>query len=263
MDLQLQNQLVLITGSTQGIGKEIAKTFAEEGARVIINSRTQDKVDRIANELSEYGEVHGFAADISTAAGANDLIDKVKDLGDLDILINNTGFFEVKQLEDVADEEWLSYFETNIMSIVRLSRYFLPRMLERNSGRIINISSEAGVKPLAAMIPYSTTKGAVNSLTRGMAERTKGTNVTVNAVLPGPTWTEGIAEFMEGAAKEAGEDLDSFTRDYFKTNEPTSLIQRFAAVEEVANTVVFLASSKAAAINGASQRVEGGIIRSI
>ncbi|MEC1929168.1 SDR family NAD(P)-dependent oxidoreductase, partial [Bacillus amyloliquefaciens] len=137
------------------------------------------------------------------------------------------------------------------------------QMLERNSGRILNISSEAGVKPLAQMIPYSMTKTALISLSRGMAEMTKGTNVTVNSVLPGPTWTEGVASYMEGAAKAAGEDTDSFVRDYFKVNEPTSLIQRYATPEEVANTIVFLASDAASAINGIAQRVEGGIIRSI
>ena len=163
----------------------------------------------------------------------------------------------------MTDDEWTRYFEVNVMSAVRLCRRFLPQMLERNSGRILNISSEAGVKPLAQMIPYSMTKTALISLSRGMAEMTKGTNVTVNSVLPGPTWTEGVASYMEGAAKAAGEDTDSFVRDYFKVNEPTSLIQRYATPEEVANTIVFLASDAASAINGIAQRVEGGIIRSI
>ncbi|WLR49796.1 SDR family oxidoreductase [Bacillus tianshenii] len=263
MDLQLQGKLVLVTGSTQGIGKEIAATFVREGARVVVNGRTAEKVEQVVKELSKCGEVHGVAADLATADGAEKLIRKVDELGELDVLVNNTAFFEVKQLEDVTEEEWMDYFQTNIMSVVRLSRHFLPKMLKRDTGRILNISSEAGVKPLAQMIPYSTTKGAVNSLTRGLAERTKGTNVTVNDVLPGPTWTEGVANFMKGAAEDAGEDLESFTKNYFKNNEPTSLIQRFGTVEEVASTVVFLASPHASAINGASQRVEGGIIRSI
>lgn len=263
MDMQLQNKLVLVTGSTQGIGKETARQYAKEGARVIVNGRTQSKLDNIVKELSADGEVHGIAADVSTEEGANKLIEAVEALGDLDILVNNTSIFEVKQVEEVTDEEWMNYFNTNILSVVRLARHFLPNMLERNTGRIINISSEAAVKPLAEMIPYSTTKGAVNSLTRGLAERTKGTNVTVNSVLPGPTWTEGVAGFMEGAAEDAGEDLESFTENYFKNNEPTSLIQRFGTVHEVASTVIFLSSPHASGINGNTQRVEGGIIRSV
>ncbi|MYL39530.1 SDR family NAD(P)-dependent oxidoreductase [Halobacillus litoralis] len=263
MDLQLKDKLILVTGSTQGIGKEIAKTFLEEGARVVINGRTAEKLDHVVEEFKHLGDIQGIAADVSTKEGADALIQKVDAIGDLDVLVNNTAMFEVKDVEDVTDEEWMGYFETNIMSAVRLSRHFLPKMLERDTGRILNISSEAGVKPLAEMIPYSTTKGAVNSLTRGLAERTKGTSVTVNAVLPGPTWTEGVAGFMQGAAENAGEELESFTKDYFNNNEPTSLIQRFGTVEEVAGIVVYLASPKASAINGAMQKVEGGIIRSV
>ncbi|KGX90723.1 oxidoreductase [Pontibacillus halophilus JSM 076056 = DSM 19796] len=263
MDFKLKNKLVLVTGSTQGIGKETAKTFLNEGARVIVNGRTQEKVDGIVKELTEFGEVHGVAADLSSPEGADKMIKAVDDLGTLDVLVNNTAWFEVKQIEEITEEEWMNYFQTNIMSVVRLSSHYLPKMLERDAGRIINISSEAGVKPIAPMIAYSTTKGAVNALTRGLAERTKGTNVTVNAVLPGPTWTEGVEGFMKGAAEDAGEELESFTENYFKANEPTSLIQRFGTVEEVASTVVFLASQQASAINGNMQRVEGGIIRSL
>ncbi len=215
---------MLITGSTQGIGKQIAKTFLEEGARVVINGRTQDKLNHVVTELSSIGEIHGIAADVSNAKGADHLISQVDAIGELDVLVNNTAVFEVKKIEDVTDEEWLNYFQVNIMSAVRLSRHYLPKMLERNTGRILNISSEAAVKPLAEMIPYSTTKGAINSLTRGLAERTKGTKVTVNSILPGPTWTEGVEGFMKGAAENAGEDLESFTKNYFKNNEPTSLL---------------------------------------
>ncbi|MED5047859.1 SDR family NAD(P)-dependent oxidoreductase [Bacillus siamensis] len=262
MELQLERKLVLITGSTSGIGKAAAKSFLTEGAEVIVNGRKKETVERTVEELSAYGTVHGIAADLSRQEEADDLIKRAAGIGEVDILVNNLGFFEVKDFADVSDDEWTRYFEVNVMSAVRLCRRFLPQMLERNSGRILNISSEAGVKPLAQMIPYSMTKTALISLSRGMAEMTKGTN-TVNSVLPGPTWTEGVASYMEGAAKAAGEDTDSFVRDYFKVNEPTSLIQRYATPEEVANTIVFLASAAASAINGTAQRVEGGIIRSI
>jgi Dehydrogenases with different specificities (related to short-chain alcohol dehydrogenases) len=263
MDLQLKDKLVLITGSTSGIGKAAAKSFLQEGAAVIVNGRKQETVDRTIEELSGYGTVHGAAADLSKTDEAAAFIEKVNEIGDIDILVNNLGFFEVKDFADVTDEEWNQYFEVNVMSAVRTSRHFLPKMLAKNSGRILNIASEAGVKPLPTMIPYSMTKTALISLSRGMAEMTKGTNVTVNSVLPGPTWTEGVASYMEGAAQAAGQDTDTFIKDYFKVNEPTSLIQRYATAEEVANTIVFLASDAASAINGTAQRVEGGIIRSL
>ncbi|KAA6443798.1 SDR family NAD(P)-dependent oxidoreductase [Bacillus atrophaeus] len=263
MDLQLNNKLVVVTGSTSGIGKAAAKSFLQEGAAVIVNGRKEETAKRTAEELASYGTVYGIAADLSNPAEAKDFIEQVNQIGDVDILVNNLGFFEVKDFAEVTDEEWHQYFEVNVMSAVRLSRHFLPKMLAANSGRILNIASEAGVKPLPQMIPYSMTKTALISLSRGMAEMTKGTNVTVNSVLPGPTWTEGVASYMEGAAKAEGQDTHTFVKDYFKVNEPTSLIQRYATAEEVANTIVFLASDAASAINGTSQRVEGGIIRSI
>ncbi|MBL6009356.1 SDR family oxidoreductase [Bacillus halotolerans] len=263
MDLQLKDKLVLITGSTSGIGKAAAKSFLQEGAAVIVNGRKQETVDRTVEELSSYGTVHGAAADLSKPDEAAAFLEKVKQIGDIDVLVNNLGFFEVKDFAEVTDEEWNQYFEVNVMSAVRTSRHFLPKMLAKNSGRILNIASEAGVKPLSTMIPYSMTKTALISLSRGMAEMTKGTKVTVNSVLPGPTWTEGVASYMEGAAKAAGQDTDTFVKDYFKVNEPTSLIQRYATAEEVASTIVFLASDAASAINGTAQRVEGGIIRSL
>ncbi|MFN2744233.1 MULTISPECIES: SDR family NAD(P)-dependent oxidoreductase [Bacillus] len=263
MDLQLKNKLVLVTGSTAGIGKAAAEAFLTEGARVIINGRTEDKVQSVVDELSKYGTVHGIAADLSDPKQSRTLIEKTEQIGELDILVNNMGFFEVKDFADVTDEEWLEYFEVNVLSAVRLCRAFLPKMLKRNAGRILNLASEAGIKPLPQMIPYSMTKTSLISLSRGLAEMTKGTNVTVNSVLPGPTWTEGVANYMKGAAEAENTDLDTFVKDYFKVNEPTSLIQRYAKPEEVASTIVYLASEKAAAINGSAQRVEGGIIRSI
>lgn len=263
MNLQLTDKLVLVTGSTSGIGKGIAESLVREGAKVIVNGRTEDRVEKVVEELSSIGTVYGIAADIANSEESHKLIEEVKNIGPLDVLINNMGIFEVKPFSDVSDEEWMSYFQTNVLSAVRLSREFLPDMLSRDTGRVLNIASEAGVKPLPQMIPYSVTKSSLISLSRGLAEMTKGSNITVNSVLPGPTWTDGVAEFMKGSAAEENKDLESFTRDYFKHNEPTSLIQRFATIEEVANTVAFLASPLSSAINGSAQRVEGGIIRSL
>ena len=214
-------------------------------------------------ELSDFGTVYGIRADVSKKDESEELIAKVNDIGDLDVLVNNTGVFTVKPFEEVTDEEWLEYYQINVMSAVRLSRAFLGKMMDRNAGRIINIASEAGIKPYPELIPYGVSKTALITLSRGLAEVAKGTNVTVNSVLPGPTWTEGFGTFITDLAKENGQDLETFISEYFKNDQPSSLIQRYATVEEVADTTVFLASDKASAINGAAQRVEGGIIQSI
>jgi NAD(P)-dependent dehydrogenase (short-subunit alcohol dehydrogenase family) len=264
MDLGLKGKTVLVTGSTMGIGKAIASSFSKEGAHVIINGRNEATVQKVVDELSTSdSKVTGVAADLTSPDDVEKLVQQINDIGNLDVLVNNVGIFEAKPFEDVTDEAWLHYFNVNLMTAIRLSRIYLPRMLQRNSGRIIMMASEAGLKPLPLMIHYSVTKTALIGLARGLAELTKGTRVTVNSVLPGPTWTEGVEQFMKGAAEYEGKALDYFIADYFKTNEPTSLIQRFATVEEVADTVVYLASEKASAVNGSSQRVEGGIVRSI
>ncbi|MCD7035257.1 SDR family oxidoreductase [Metabacillus sp. GX 13764] len=263
MDLKLQGKTALITGSTAGIGKGIAEELLKEGAHVIVNGRSGKRVDQTVSDLTHLGKVYGIAADLSKPDGSQNLIKQAEEIAEIDILINNLAFFEVKAFEEVTDEEWEDYFQVNIMSAVRMSRHFLPKMIKRNNGRLLNIASEAGIKPVPSMIPYSMTKTSLISLSRGLAELTKGTKVTVNAVLPGPTWTEGVENFLKGAAQAENKDLESYTMDYFKENEPSSLIQRFATIEEVASTVAFLASEKASAINGTSQRVEGGIIRSI
>ncbi|WP_286174485.1 SDR family oxidoreductase [Pseudomonas sp. ISL-88] len=201
MQLQLEQKLVLITGSTSGIGKAAAKSFLAEGASVIVNGRKKDTVERTVEELSPYGTVHGIAADLSRQEEADELIEQVSRIGETDILVNNLGFFEVKDFAEVTDGEWSRYFEVNVMSAVRLCRRYLPQMLERNSGRILNISSEAGVKPLAQMIPYSMTKTALISLSRGMAEMTKGTKVTVNSVLPDPLGPRASLHTWKGPQK--------------------------------------------------------------
>lgn len=263
MKLGLENKLVLVTGSTGGIGKGTAKSFLQEGARVIINGRTQKSVQATVDELSAFGTVYGIAADVSNAEESQILVDEVNKLGSLDVLINNTGVFEVKPFADVTDEEWLSYYQTNVLSSVRLSRAFLPGIIEKKWGRIINLASEAGIKPYPELVPYGVSKTSLITLSRGLAELAKGTGVTVNSVLPGPTWTEGFAKFITDLATEKGQELEPFIQEYFQESTPTSLIQRFATVEEVADTIVFLSSVNAAAINGIAQRVEGGIIQSI
>ena len=263
MDLQLQGKRVLITGSAKGIGRETASLFLEEGAEVIINGRRQKEVSATVKDLSEKGTCYGFAADLTSPEEVKYLTRKIAEIGELNILVNNAGFFSMADFFHLNDDDWLHYWETNIMSAVRLMRHYLPRMLERDEGRIINISSEAAVKPDEEMLPYAVTKSGMMTLARGAAELTKGTNVTVNSVLPGPTWSEGVEQFAKSGAEEQGIALETFIRNFFRENEPTSLIQRFAEMEEVAAAIVFIASPKASAINGASQRVEGGIYQSI
>lgn len=272
MDLGLEGKLVLVTGSTKGIGKAIATAFVRAGACVLVNGRTQGQVDEVVAELSSLARdngvsgtvVLGVVADISHPEGARHLEASVAQAGrPLDVLVNNVGIFAARDFFECTDDEWAHYFNVNVMSAVRLSRAFMQGMLERGSGRILFLASEAGVKPLPHMIHYSVTKTAVIGLARGLAELTKGTGVTVNSVLAGPTWTEGVQQYMIGMAEKAGKPIEDVIRDYFAEVEPTSLLQRFIQPEEVANTVLFLASKPGAAINGSSQRVEGGIIRHI
>jgi len=261
MDLGLDNKLVLISGSSSGIGKATAKTYLEEGARVIVHGLTIAEVDTCVNELSAYGEVHGMAADLTHAEQATALADFSKTHGPVDILVNNVGIFSVKEFAELTDEDWLFYFNINVLSAVRMSRIFLPAMLKRGSGAIINMASEAAVKPLPQMVHYSVTKTAMLGLTRGMAELTKGTNIRVNSILPGPTWTEGVEAYFEGLATQKGAPIDTIIDNYFEIDEPTSLIQRFVQPDEVARMIVTISASTAS--NGAAHRIEGGIVRNI
>ncbi|MDJ1018043.1 MAG: SDR family oxidoreductase [Paracoccaceae bacterium] len=261
MDLGLNGKLVLVTGSGSGIGKQTARVYLEEGARVVVHGLTEDEVSTCVRDLSPLGEVSGKAGDLTKAGDAEALCEFARDQGDLDVLVNNVGVFSVKPFEDLTDEDWLRYFDINVLSAVRVSRQFLPEMLERGSGSIINMASEAGVKPLPQMVHYSVTKTAMLGLTRGMAELTKGTGVRVNSILPGPTWTEGVEAYFDGLAGQKGEPLDTIVDNYFKSDEPTSLIQRFVQPDEVARMIVTISASTAS--NGAAHRVEGGIVRSI
>ena len=263
MDLEIRSKLALVTGSTQGIGIATAKMLAAEGARVIINGRRQDTVDRVVGQLGDHGNVRGIAADLSTPEGARQLLERAAAIGPIDILVNNVGYFEVKPFADITDEGWISMFELNVMSGVRLSRALLPGMLERGWGRIVFIASEQSAKPNPDMLHYAMTKAAQVSIARGLAELTRSTNVTVNSVLAAPTWSEGVEVFLEKIAPAHGKTVDDMRAAYFEDTGRSSLLQRWATPDEIAAQVVFLCSARAAAINGAAQRVDGGIIRSL
>lgn len=261
MDLGLKNKLVLVTGSGSGIGKATASAFLQEGAKVLVHGLSDEEVRACVNDLSQLGEVAGQSGDLTNPADATALCEFARGHGPVDVLVNNVGIFSVKPFEELTDDEWMQYFDINILSAVRISRVILPAMLKRGSGSIVNLASEAGVKPLPQMVHYSVTKTAMIGLTRGMAELTKGTEVRVNSVLPGPTWTEGVEAYFGGLAEQKGEPLNDIVENYFKVDEPTSLIQRFVRPEEVARMIVTTAANPAA--NGAGYRIEGGIIRSI
>ncbi|MBU0601070.1 MAG: SDR family oxidoreductase [Gammaproteobacteria bacterium] len=257
MDLQLKNRLALVSGSTAGIGHAIAEALLREGARVIVNGRTQAAVDTAVAGLGT-GAI-GFAGDLSTAAGADAL---ARAHPDIDILVNNLGIFEPKAFEDIPDEDWLRFFEVNVLSGVRLARAVLPGMKRRNWGRILFISSESGVQIPAEMIHYGMTKSAQIAIARGLAESVAGTGITVNSVLPGPTRSRGVGDFVQAMADESGQTFDEFEKAFFETVRPTSLIKRFATPEEVASMVVYLASPLASATTGAALRVDGGVVKS-
>ncbi|WP_373057376.1 SDR family NAD(P)-dependent oxidoreductase [Zunongwangia sp. H14] len=258
MDLQLKDKQVFISGSTKGIGLAIAKLLASEGANVIINGRSQDSVDKGLAEIKEEissAEVKGIVCDFSKPEEIKGLIAEV---GDVDILVNNVGIFGNKDFMDITDEDWKTFYEINVLSGVRLSRAFLPGMLERDWGRIIFISSESAFNIPVEMIHYGMTKTAQLAISRGLAETTKGSNVTVNSVLPGPTFSDGLEETVP-----EDESKEEFQKEFFNEVRPTSIIQRFADPKEVANMVAYIASPLASATNGSSLRVDGGVVKYI
>lgn len=263
MNLNIRNKLALITGSTQGIGRAIAEALVAEGARVIINGRNPAKVDATVAALSARGVAHGVAADLSTAEGAQAVLDAAARVGLVDILINNAGYFEVKPFADITDCDWIDMFELNVMSGIRLTRGLFDGMLKRNWGRVVFIASEQSAKPNPDMLHYAMTKTAQVSVARGLAELTRGTGVTVNSVLAAPTWSEGVETFLGKIAPREGKTVAQMRTAYFEGPGRTSLLQRWATPEEIAAQVVFLCSEKAAATNGAAQRVDGGIVRSL
>jgi NAD(P)-dependent dehydrogenase (short-subunit alcohol dehydrogenase family) len=262
MDLQLNDKLALVSGSTAGIGLAIASGLAREGARVIVNGRTQKRVEAAIERIrskTDKAKLEGIAADLSADSGVDEV---VRRFPDVDVLVNNLGIFEPKPFEEISDDDWLRFFEVNVMSGVRLSRAYLPSMKKRNWGRIVFISSESGIQIPAEMIHYGVTKTAQIALARGIAETCAGTGVTCNAVLPGPTASEGVSDFVDSLVKQGGQTREQFEKEFFKKARPTSLLKRFASPDEVAAMVVFVCSPLSSATNGAALRVDGGVVKS-
>jgi NAD(P)-dependent dehydrogenase (short-subunit alcohol dehydrogenase family) len=259
MDLQLADKLALVSGSTKGIGLAIATGLAREGARVIVNGRTKKSVNDALEKIRQAApsaKLESFAGDLSSAADTEKLI---KQFPAVDILVNNLGIFEPKPFEKIPDADWRKFFEVNVLSGVRLSRAYLPKMKKRDWGRIIFISSESGIQIPAEMIHYGMTKTAELAVSRGLAETCAGTGVTVNAILPGPTHSDGVDKFVKQLS--GGKSFASFEKEFFKSVRPSSLLKRFATTEEVANLVVYVCSPLSSATNGAALRVDGGVVR--
>jgi NAD(P)-dependent dehydrogenase (short-subunit alcohol dehydrogenase family) len=261
MNLQLDNRLALVTGSTAGIGFAIAETLAAEGARVIVNGRTQKGVDdAVAAIRKSTGKAAlGFAGDLSTAVAAETVVNAHPGI---EILVNNLGIFEATPFEKIPDDDWRRFFDVNVLSGARLARLVLPAMRKADWGRIIFISSESGVQIPAEMVHYGMTKAAQIAVARGIAETVAGTGITVNSVLPGPTKSRGVGDFVESLAKEQGKSAEQFEQEFVAHVRPTSLIKRFATTQEVAAMVAYVASPLASATTGAALRVDGGTVES-
>ncbi|MGN6121704.1 MAG: SDR family NAD(P)-dependent oxidoreductase [Sphingomonas oligoaromativorans] len=260
MDLQLKGKTALVTGSTAGIGLAIAERLAAEGVEVTITGRNQAKLDEAAAQIAKVGKVNPVLADPATAEGAATLIAAVPQT---DILVNNLGIYEAKAFTDITDADWHHFFEVNVVSGARLARHYFPRMLEKNWGRVIFISSESSLMIPAEMIHYGMTKTAQLSIARGLAAQTTGTGVTVNSVLPGPTRSEGIVDFMRSTVSNGDAPQAEVEQQFFEELRPLSLIRRLIEAEEIGNMVAFLASPLAAVTNGAAIRAEGGIVPTI
>jgi len=263
MDLQLKNKTAFISGSTAGIGLATAISLAKEGAAVYINGRTQQRIDEAVIQIKQAvpgAIVQGIAADFSKAEDVNNLIQQ---LPDVDILINNVAMFAPTAFVDITDEDWLKFYEVNVLSGIRLSRHYLPLMLKRNQGRIIFISSESALNIPTEMIHYGMTKTAQLSISRGLALLTKGTGVTVNAILPGPTKSEGVGGFIEQMAGQQNKSTEEVEKDFFQHVRPSSILQRFTSTEEIANLVTYVASPLSSATNGAALKADGGVVNFI
>ncbi|MDR3762666.1 MAG: SDR family NAD(P)-dependent oxidoreductase [Acidobacteriota bacterium] len=263
MDLKLTNKTALVTGSTAGIGLAIATSLAREGTRVVINGRTGERVDRaLATIRAEVpgAQVSGIAANFADASGASEIISH---LPAVDILVNNVGIFEPKAFAEIPDADWYRFFEVNVMSGIRLSRHYLAPMLKKNWGRILFIASESAVQIPSEMVHYGMTKTAQVAVARGIAESVAGTGVTVNSILPGPTYSEGVIDFVGALAAQQNKTKAEVEKEFFEHARPTSLIKRFATVEEVAALVTYVAGELSSATNGAALRVDGGVVKAI
>jgi NAD(P)-dependent dehydrogenase (short-subunit alcohol dehydrogenase family) len=260
MDLKLAGKTALVTGSTAGIGLAIAAKLADEGAEVVVTGRNQAKLDAAAQTVGQLGKVRAVLADPVTEEGAKALIEAVPQV---DILVNNLGIYEARPFVEITDAEWRNFFEVNVLSGVRLSRHYFPGMLERDWGRVIFISSESGLMTPGEMVHYGMTKTAQLAVARGMADATRGTQVTVNSVLPGPTRSEGIVEFIRSVVENKDASEAERETEFFSKLRPLSLIRRLIEADEVAAMVAFLASPLAAVTNGAAIRAEGGILPTI
>jgi NAD(P)-dependent dehydrogenase (short-subunit alcohol dehydrogenase family) len=264
MNLKLEGKTALVTGSTAGIGFAIAKLLAAEGARVIVNGRSerrvQEALDALHKALASVSKLEPLVADLALTEGATQTIERFPDV---DILVNNLGVYAPKAFEQISDADWQAIIETNFMSGVRLSRHYLPRMKQNNWGRIIFISSESGVNTPVEMIHYGVTKTMQIALARGLAETTVGTAVTVNTVLAGPTRSEGVEQFIKDMAASRGVTPAAVEKEFFQKVRPSSLLQRFASTDEIAAMVTYVASPVSSATNGAALRAEGGVVSSI
>lgn len=263
MDLKLTDKKALITGSTAGIGFATARLMLQEGAEVVINGRSRERVDKAVAQLKELvpgAKVSGIAADFSRV---NEIDALLAQLPEVDILINNVSIFEPKPFMEIPDEDWFRFYEINVMSGVRLSRHYVKSMLAKNWGRIIFISSESAINIPEEMVQYGMTKTAQLAISRGLAEYTKGTGVTVNSVLPGPTMSEGVGGFMQDLANAQGTSVEEIEKNFFKDARPSSLLQRFTAVDEIANMIVYVSSPLSSATNGAALRADGGVLKTI
>ena len=260
MRIDLTGKTAIVTGSTEGIGLAIALGLAESGALTVITGRTQAKVDAAVAKLPSTAAHRGVAGDLGAAAGCAALIAAVPPA---DILVNNVGIFGPKDFFDITDDDWTKFFETNVMSGVRLSRHYLRGMMAQSWGRIVFLSSESALNIPADMLHYGFTKTAYLAISRGLAKRAAGTGVTVNAVLPGPTLSEGVKEMLKPMAEQSGKSIDEAAVDFVKAQRPSSIIQRAATVEEVANMVVYACSPQASATTGAALRVDGGVVDSL
>ncbi len=260
MDLGIKDKVALVSGSTKGIGFSIARQLGAEGARVIINGRSKESVASAIDQIGKSvprANVVGFAGDLSSDTVVQKLL---LQFPEVDILVNNLGIFEPKPFNEIADDEWRRFFEINVLSSVRLARAYVDKMKQKGWGRIIFISSESGVQIPVEMIHYGMTKTAQLAVSRGLAEYCAGSGVTVNAILPGPTRSEGVEEFVLQIS--GGKPFSEFQGEFIKSIRPSSLIQRFATTDEVAALVTFICSQLASAVTGAALRVDGGVVRS-